>query len=577
MFNRLGTRPRVVLLIAVQTLILIVAGLITVAGLRAADHNVMQLNRNHIEQVAVHQLNEALRTEVAAITNNAANETIAWDQAHMDVLTARNLMTSLWDEYQAGGAPQDIAELPNSLAKNYESLMLSFNRLENIFQNQDHAKLTSYEYPQLKALITAFIAGLNDELAQRQLQSDSIFEQSTSRYWTYLLSSIAVMLIGLAATSALGVYVYRSIQPEVSVAQTGQDNDRLDDALVELLHAISQLNGRDLTIKLPVNEDVAGCVAAAFNHHTSKTAQVLIDMRRIAEHVTKAAVMVRTQSDVVVALATNEHSEIDTAARALEHTATTLNQLAVLAQACGHAAEATHATTDGALHSAASTLENINTTRTALQETEAHVIRLETYLEDMSKAMAGMNALAERTRILALNADMHAALTGESSRSFIMVADEARRLAENTGEVRLQIETSVTNLHSASRSTVLTVHHALAQINAGRCFAELTGKQVAHHQTHTLHLINAVGELLQGAPDHIHLSTVLQGHAHTLQTSTRKSHEQMQEQVQHTKRLVQYSKVLMSAVQVFTLPGDDEELSPPQNISSDVPLKMRAS
>ena len=183
MLNRLRIGPRLVVLMAVQMLILIAAGVTAVIGLQAAALNTMQLNQNLNEQVALNQMSEALRTEVLATVSDAARERMTWDQAQMDLAAARNLMMSLWDEYQADKTPQEITALRDSLAKHHEALMFAFSDLERIFTEQDQAKLASYQDIQLKKLVTPFIAELNERIAQQQLQADLLFQHSTSSHW----------------------------------------------------------------------------------------------------------------------------------------------------------------------------------------------------------------------------------------------------------------------------------------------------------------------------------------------------------------------------------------------------------
>ena len=576
MLKRLRIRPRLVLLIAVQMLILIAAGLTAMLSLRAADHSTVQLNQHLIEQVSLHQMNEAVRTDVFAAISDAASGRIDWNQAQMDVLAARNLMTSLWDEYQTGKSTQEITESYDSLAKHYELLMLSFTSLDNIFLEQDRAKLTSYQDTQLKGVVTSFITELNDQIAQQQLQSDSIFQHSISSYWVYIFGSLAVIVLGLVATGTLGIFVYRCIEPVAMPVHAGQDNENINNAVMVLLDAVSKLSGRDLTIKIPVTEGVTGSVAEALNQFTSETAQVLIDVRRIAEHVAKAAVMVRTQSDIIIAVAANEQSEIDQTARVLEQTATTLNHLTALADACGQAAEGVVEATHTALQSTANTVDGIHTIHSTIYEAEKRIKRLGERSHDMNRATHLMSSFAERTHILALNIGMHAASAGEGGRGFALVVDEVQRLAENARDATHQIAAMVENLQSETSGTVLTINNAITQVAAGSQCAEQAGEHMLLTSNNTTHLVEAIRQIVQGTTDQIQLSTELPGRALTLQTSTRKSREQMQEQTRHTKRLVQYSKVLLSAVQVFTLPGEDEEISP-HTAATPVPLKMRAS
>ncbi|MCK7582297.1 MAG: HAMP domain-containing protein [Chromatiales bacterium] len=60
-----------------------------------------------------------------------------------------------------------------------------------------------------------------------------------------------------------------------TLAKAEQENDSLNISVISLLQAVSQLSQRDLTVKVPVNEDITGPMADALNLLTAETAKVL--------------------------------------------------------------------------------------------------------------------------------------------------------------------------------------------------------------------------------------------------------------------------------------------------------------
>ena len=577
MLNRLPTGPRLLLLILALTLILLASAGIAIQGLRAAGENTAQLNRNLLEQFLLNQMQETLRNDVLTAVGDAGSGRITWEQARMDVLAAHNVMINLWDEYQTGRTPQQAATLGDDLEKHYALLVLTFTGLENIFLEQDVAQLASYQEFQLKRALTPFIAALDEQSAQLQLESEIDFQQSTSTHWIYIFGSIAITVAGLLCAAMLGLFAYRSIG-RAALLDSGQEHDRLHAALDTLLQAASKLNGRDLTIKLPMAEGITGSIAGAVNKFTGETAKVLIDVRRIVEHVVKVAVMVRTQSDVVSAVAANEHSEIDETARVLEQAAVTLKHITEWAQACDQAAATASQAAHTALQSAADSVDGMNTMRSSMHDTAKRIKQLRAHSHDMERATQLMNSLAERAHIVALNACMHAAAASEGGgRGFAAIAHEVQGLAESAREATQQIDVMVSSLQTETKDMDLTISNAITQIAAGNDFADQSGEHMLHSRNSTVDLVKAIHQIAQDTDRQIQLSGQLHTRAHSLKTSTRKTHEQIQEHIQHTQRLVQYSKALLTAVRVFTLPGEDEEASLERGSEAPVPLKMRAS
>lgn len=78
MLNKMRIGPRLVLLIAAQTIVLAVIGVTAVLGLNFATDTTQSLNKNVIEQVTMNQLNSTVRTDLLEMVTRVANNKITW-------------------------------------------------------------------------------------------------------------------------------------------------------------------------------------------------------------------------------------------------------------------------------------------------------------------------------------------------------------------------------------------------------------------------------------------------------------------------------------------------------------------
>jgi len=114
-----------------------------------------------------------------------------------------------------------------------------------------------------------------------------------------------------------------------------RQNDQLNDSIIVMLQISSEISqARDLTLKLPVKEDITGPLSDALNRITSESARVLVQVREIAERVVQAALQVQEQGRQVVAVADAERMEIERAANDLAQTVKAIDGIAELAQFC---------------------------------------------------------------------------------------------------------------------------------------------------------------------------------------------------------------------------------------------------
>jgi methyl-accepting chemotaxis protein len=333
-----------------------------------------------------------------------------------------------------------------------------------------------------------------------------------------------------------------------------QENEQLNDSIIRLLQAVSQLSQRDLTIRVPVTEDMAGPVADALNLLTDETAKVLRGVNRISEDVAIASDKVKGQSDMVIAVANSEREAVEQTATDLASAAEAMKQIAALAQTCNAAAETAIKTTQAALQTVTSTVSGINSTRDTIRETEKRIKRLGERSQEISGVVNLINTIAERTHILALNASMHAASAGEAGRGFAVVADEVQRLAENAREATSQIATLVSNIQIETADTASTMNTAISQVVEGSKLAEQAGEQMKRTQETTADLVAAVQQIASRSHDQERMSNDLLGRAKQIQESTRQTSQQLQEQTIHTTNLVGYAKDLLNSVRVFRLP-----------------------
>ena len=339
-----------------------------------------------------------------------------------------------------------------------------------------------------------------------------------------------------------------------ALTKAATENDELNNSIIKLLKAAFQLSQRDLTVQVPVTEDVTGPLADAINQMATETSKVLLNVRHVAEEVVDASIQVKAQGEKVSNVAEAEREVVDSTISELATAAEAMNKISEVAQSCNEIADQASRTTQEALVTVTRTVEGIGDIRQTIHETEKRIKRLGERAQEISGIVDIINNIAERTHVLSLNASMQAAAAGDAGRGFSVVADEVQRLAESSRNATSQISALVKNIQLETNETTATMDKTIGQVVEGSQFAETAGKQMKNTQNTTSNLVRVVAQIAMASKEQAQISNDLRERASTIQMSTQETARQLEEQTTQTERLVAFSQQLIKSVLVFKLP-----------------------
>jgi len=336
--------------------------------------------------------------------------------------------------------------------------------------------------------------------------------------------------------------------------KTDADNHGLNRSVLRLLEAVAKLAERNLTIRVPVAEDVTGSVSDAINLMTEETSKVLGQVVAVAQGVAGASDEVRKQADSAMNVALDDKIKVEQAAGELQQAAETMTEISRLALVSNESAAKAFATTEQAQETVLGTVAGIGSIRDTIRETEKRIKRLGERSQEIGGVVSLINNIAERTHILALNASMHAASAGEAGRGFAVVANEVQRLAESAREATGQIAGLVNSIQAETADTVNTMNDTITRVVEGTQLAERAGVEMGNTREVTSELVEYVKRIGESSKQQVNVARRLVERATELQASAQLTYNSMQNQAASTVALADYSEKLTQSVGVFTLP-----------------------
>ncbi len=339
------------------------------------------------------------------------------------------------------------------------------------------------------------------------------------------------------------------------LSKSAKEADQLNESVMGIMQAMGQVAAnKDLSIQVPVTEDVTGVIGDAMNMLTSETAKVLGNVTTVSNAVSNAVQQMKQSSDSVIHAAGQNQSEVESTVRELTQVAATLNQLAQMAQKANESSEQAVRNTRQALGTVDKTVSGINESRDLIRETEKRIKRLGERSQEISQVVGIINSIAERTGLLALNASMQATAAGEAGRGFALVAEEVKRLSENAREATREITTLVSSIQSETSETVLTMNNAITQVVDVSRLADQAGNEMRGVQQATEDLASSVRTIAATSTEQARAGQTLQTNAMAIQQASRETSRQLTNQNELANKLTVYAQNLVREVGVFKLP-----------------------
>lgn len=493
MLNQITIKARLWLGTILTCVIIIVMGLIAIKSIERAVNSVGDVYHGSVDAISnLTNLQKSLSSDVISPLQKLHDEVIGWQEAQAALQQWLKSSPKNIEEYlkNFGSDPSYVlkaSELQNSIKKTNEAL----TRLLDVLQKENRQELIAFIEKDLYAS-TEIIIRQADELIEMHVKetlsdyNTALSDADAITYWmkvTVALTILAAFLLAATINKSILAPLAQAVDTVDQIA-LGETTMKIEfkgkDESAQLMQAMSNMNESstkmtdilgavadgDLTVNVPIR--------SAKDSLGKGLSSMVLRLRAIISEIQSEVGVLSTSTQEIVSSVNQVSTGTAETAAAVTETTTTVEELKQTAHVSAEKAK-------DVLANAEETLKVVKNSEKTLQLTMDEMTQIQDKMRIISESIVKLsehsmtigqiintvNNLAEQSNLLAVNAAIEAAKAGDQGKSFGVVAQEIRTLAEQSKEATFQVRAILNDIQNATGAAVLATEQGSKAVSKG--------------------------------------------------------------------------------------------------------------
>lgn len=316
--------------------------------------------------------------------------------------------------------------------------------------------------------LSVFLGRLPAEV--RQVVNDTL-NDSVGLWSLLILAAVAVVV-------ATTVFVARRFQAAGLSYQA-----RMVDSFKPYLAFMERVANGDLTSRLDLSHldgHNPALVQLGYNLNTMIEGlhAMALQLKNEAESVSAAASEILSATNEQIIAATEQDSSVTQTSATVNEVRATVAETAERAQAVAETAQKSVDVSRAGEQAVADTINGMHMIRQRVEGIADTILILSEHTQQIGEIIATVNAIADQSKLLALNASVEAARAGEEGKGFAVVAAEVRSLAEQSREAVSQVRDILSEIQQTTNTAVMVTEQGTKGVDNGMTLVERAGEAI---------------------------------------------------------------------------------------------------
>ncbi|MEM5010395.1 methyl-accepting chemotaxis protein [Niallia taxi] len=325
-------------------------------------------------------------------------------------------------------------------------------------------------------------------------QASKIAQENKDNYKTTLVISISIIAVFLLLSVLLGFYISRTIANPIkklkSLMEKGENGDFSERAGYQSKDEIGSLSISFNSMADGIKElvETIGETSQALASSSEQLSASSEESSKASEHISETIQELAASSE-------NQMTLMASSSKGINNVTGSTERISANAEKVAATAENTAEASKKGLRNIEEVTTQMNSINTNVGNLSVSINTLEGRIKEIGEITKAITDISSQTNLLALNAAIEAARAGEQGKGFAVVADEVRKLAEQSSQSAEQITSLISQIQVDTKTTIQSMSTAKNEVDLGLNIVQNAGNSFGEIEVSINDLVNLFEEV----------------------------------------------------------------------------------